>query len=80
MLELLDMISFLLQAFVESNKSIKWCPVAGCGRAVRLPEAEQTILNTNRSNKKNIPIISHAVDCGNAHFFCWECSGKSKLN
>lgn len=64
-----------LQAFVESNKSIKWCPVAGCGRAVRLPEAEQTILNTNRMNKKNIPITSHAVDCGNAHFFCWECLG-----
>lgn len=56
---------------MESNKSIKWCPVAGCGRAVRLPEAEQT---GNRQNK-SIPITSHAVDCGNAHFFCWECLG-----
>lgn len=56
---------------MESNKSIKWCPVAGCGRAVRLPEAEQT---GNRQNKA-VPVTSHAVDCGNAHFFCWECLG-----
>lgn len=60
------------QAFVESNKSIKWCPIAGCGRAVRLPEAEQT---GHRLIGKAIPITSHAVDCGNAHFFCWECLG-----
>lgn len=62
-----------LQAFVESNKSIKWCPVAGCGRAVRLPEIEQS---GNKSAGKSIPITSHAVDCGNSHFFCWECLGK----
>jgi ankyrin repeat/IBR domain-containing protein 1 len=62
------------QAFVESNKSIKWCPIAGCGRAVRLPEAEQT---GNRINNKSAPITSHAVDCGNAHFFCWECLGEA---
>ncbi|XP_044263786.1 ankyrin repeat and IBR domain-containing protein 1-like [Tribolium madens] len=67
-------LQFDIKAFVESNKSIKWCPIAGCGRAVRLPEAEQT---GNRVNNKSAPITSHAVDCGNAHFFCWECLGEA---
>lgn len=58
---------------MESNKSIKWCPIPGCGRAVRLPEAEQT---GNKNLNKPLPVTSHAVDCGNAHFFCWECLGK----
>ena len=57
-------IFMLFQAFVESNKSIKWCPVAGCGRAVRLPEIEQMHCTTQAKT-------SHAVDCGNGHFFCW---------
>ncbi|CAG9813540.1 unnamed protein product [Phaedon cochleariae] len=73
-------LQFDIKAFVESNKSIKWCPVAGCGRAVRLPEAEQTIADgrgPRNVNKKNIPVTSHAVDCGNAHFFCWECLGEA---
>lgn len=63
-----------LKAFVESNKCIKWCPVAGCGRAVRLPETEQTQpLDEfkNLTNGKPPPLTSHAVDCGNGHFFCW---------
>lgn len=60
----LMIIFVLLQAFVESNKSIKWCPVAGCGRAVRLPEIEQMHCTTQAKT-------SHAVDCGNGHFFCW---------
>lgn len=74
-----DVNSLLLKAFVESNKTIKWCPIPGCGRAVRLPEAEQTPGKTH-PNRKAIPLTSHAVDCGNAHFFCWECLGIKKLN
>ncbi|XP_074035864.1 ankyrin repeat and IBR domain-containing protein 1 [Leptinotarsa decemlineata] len=73
-------LQFDIKAFVESNKSIKWCPIAGCGRAVRLPEAEQTIadgVGGRNVNKKTLPITSHAVDCGNAHFFCWECLGEA---
>ncbi|KRT83690.1 hypothetical protein AMK59_3297 [Oryctes borbonicus] len=67
-------LQFDIKAFVESNKSIKWCPIPGCGRAVRLPEAEQsgTLIPS-----KSIPVTSHAVDCGNAHFFCWECLGEA---
>ncbi|XP_044747423.1 ankyrin repeat and IBR domain-containing protein 1-like [Coccinella septempunctata] len=67
-------LQFDIKAFVESNKSIKWCPIPGCGRAVRLPEAEQM---SRRSFSKTIPITSHAVDCGNSHFFCWECLGEA---
>nr|XP_023024193.1 ankyrin repeat and IBR domain-containing protein 1-like [Leptinotarsa decemlineata] len=73
-------LQFDIKAFVESNKSIKWCPIAGCGRAVRLPEAEQTIadgVGGRNVNKKTLPVTSHAVDCGNAHFFCWECLGEA---
>ncbi|XP_022915198.1 ankyrin repeat and IBR domain-containing protein 1-like isoform X2 [Onthophagus taurus] len=66
-------LQFDIKAFVESNKSIKWCPIPGCGRAVRLPEAEQTGAVVN----KTAPVTSHAVDCGNAHFFCWECLGEA---
>ncbi|KAK5648628.1 hypothetical protein RI129_003520 [Pyrocoelia pectoralis] len=65
-------LQFDIKAFVESNRSIKWCPVAGCGRAVRLPETEQ---HENKNPNKVIPESSHAVDCGNGHFFCWECLG-----
>ncbi|XP_060529635.1 ankyrin repeat and IBR domain-containing protein 1-like isoform X2 [Cylas formicarius] len=67
-------LQFDIKAFVESNKSIKWCPIPGCGRAVRLPEAEQT---SGKTNAKASLVTSHAVDCGNAHFFCWECLGEA---
>lgn len=60
----------LVQAFVETNRCIKWCPRAGCGRAVRLPEVEQMV-----RNQPQPPITSHAVDCGNGHFFCWYVPG-----
>nr|CAD7260702.1 unnamed protein product [Timema shepardi] len=73
-------LQFDIKAFVESNRSIKWCPMPGCGRAVRLPETEQSqpsdILNSI-SSAKPPPLTSHAVDCGNGHFFCWECLGEA---
>ncbi|KAF5274146.1 hypothetical protein FQR65_LT04544 [Abscondita terminalis] len=67
-------LQFDIKAFVESNRSIQWCPVAGCGRAVRFPETEQC---ENKNSSKSIPVTSHAVDCGNGHFFCWECLGEA---
>ncbi|CAH0386783.1 unnamed protein product [Bemisia tabaci] len=63
-------LHFDIKAFVESNPTIKWCPMAGCGRAVRLPETEYFQL---KQPKKT----SHAVDCGNGHFFCWDCLGEA---
>ncbi|XP_050420875.1 ankyrin repeat and IBR domain-containing protein 1-like [Adelges cooleyi] len=56
-----------IEAFVESNRSIKWCPVPNCGLAVRLP------INTKKT--KNNLKIAHSVDCGRGHYFCWECMG-----
>lgn len=50
--------------------------MAGCGRAVRLPEAEHVNATRGRClSGKQRQETSHAVDCGNAHFFCWECLG-----
>ncbi|KAJ9598763.1 hypothetical protein L9F63_026703 [Diploptera punctata] len=73
-------LQFDIKAFVESNRSIKWCPMPGCGRAVRLPETEQTqpsdVLHNIPSSKPPL-LTSHAVDCGNGHFFCWECLGEA---
>ncbi|XP_069676141.1 uncharacterized protein [Periplaneta americana] len=73
-------LQFDIKAFVESNRSIKWCPMPGCGRAVRLPETEQTqpsdVLHNIPSAKPPL-LTSHAVDCGNGHFFCWECLGEA---
>lgn len=62
-------LQFDIKAFVESSRCIKWCPRPGCGQAVRLPETEQT-------PPPSAAPTSHAVDCGNGHFFCWECLGE----
>ncbi|XP_049788774.1 ankyrin repeat and IBR domain-containing protein 1-like isoform X1 [Schistocerca nitens] len=67
-------LQFDIEAFVESNRSIKWCPMPGCGRAVRLPEYEQPLPGSRSGSP---PPTSHAVDCGNGHFFCWECLGEA---
>jgi len=60
-----------LQAFVDSNPTMKWCPSPGCGRAVRLPSSMLPSLHVAveaRSSEETEPII---VDCGHGHFFCW---------
>lgn len=64
-------LQFDIKAFVESSRSIKWCPRPGCGQAVRLPETEQL-----PPPSQTAAATSHAVDCGNGHFFCWECLGE----
>ena len=61
-------LTFDINAFVETNKAIKWCPFPGCNRAVNLPEIEQKL-----PDLPGLPPTSHAVDCGAGHFFCWEC-------
>ncbi|RWS04931.1 ankyrin repeat and IBR domain-containing protein 1-like protein [Dinothrombium tinctorium] len=64
-----------LNAFVETNPKIKWCPAPGCGKAVRISESELPLLNKPViiGSAPPLPPISHAVDCGNGHYFCWEC-------
>ncbi|KAK3082836.1 hypothetical protein FSP39_006705 [Pinctada imbricata] len=69
-------LQFDIKAFVDSNPNIKWCPYPGCARAVRLPELE----NSGRSQVIRRPEptdTSRAVDCGNGHYFCWDCSGEA---
>lgn len=70
-------LQFDIQAFVERNKTIKWCPLPGCGRAVKFPEAEHHTQPFYFPNTKPPPKTSHAVDCGSGHFFCWECLGEA---
>lgn len=71
-------LQFDIKAFVDSNPSMKWCPYPGCARAVHLPEIE----NTNGSNSLLTAVkipedTSRAVDCGNGHYFCWNCLGEA---
>lgn len=57
---------------MESNPSMKWCPSPGCARAVKVPKIEKIddeILAISFSAPP--PTVSHAVDCGNGHYFCW---------
>ncbi|BET02792.1 IBR [Nesidiocoris tenuis] len=57
-----------IKEFVEQNRSIKWCPIGNCGRGVKFtPQEEQGYSATT----------SHAVDCGEGHYFCWECLGEA---
>jgi ankyrin repeat/IBR domain-containing protein 1 len=62
-------LKFDLDCFVETNKSIKWCPYPACQRAVNLPESERQLWE----DRSLVPAVSHAVDCGGGHFFCWDC-------
>ncbi|XP_065294632.1 ankyrin repeat and IBR domain-containing protein 1-like isoform X1 [Dermacentor albipictus] len=67
-------LQFDIEAFVESNPNFKWCPWAGCGRAVHLPESvDPPPLRLPKSAPREP--MSHSVDCGNRHYFCWECLG-----
>ncbi|XP_014667038.1 PREDICTED: uncharacterized protein LOC106808723 [Priapulus caudatus] len=73
----LKYLQFDIQAFVESNPTIKWCPHPGCGRAVRLPENDGSGSPATVQPGVKPPPTSHAVDCGVGHFFCWECLGEA---
>ncbi|OQV24034.1 Ankyrin repeat and IBR domain-containing protein 1 [Hypsibius exemplaris] len=71
-------LQFDIEAFVESNPNMKWCPFAAaagsCGRAVSQPEMPGPTVLFIPHMKPPLK-TSHAVDCGNGHYFCWECSG-----
>ncbi|RWS26962.1 ankyrin repeat and IBR domain-containing protein 1-like protein [Leptotrombidium deliense] len=64
-----------LNVFVETNPKIKWCPAPGCGKAVRISESDLPLLKEPVviGSAPPLPAISHAVDCGSGHYFCWEC-------
>ena len=73
-------LKFGINAFVESNPSLRWCPHPGCGRAVYLEnppegadsgpaEAESGSQASGDGNQ-----TPRTVDCGLGHFFCWACA------
>ncbi|XP_033856457.3 ankyrin repeat and IBR domain-containing protein 1-like isoform X2 [Acipenser ruthenus] len=66
-------LQFDIKAFVENNPAIRWCPTAGCERAVRL-----TRPGIAGSDSLSFPLLrAPAVDCGKSHLFCWECLGEA---
>lgn len=68
-------LQFDIKAFVENNPAIKWCPTAGCERAVRLTKQGS---NPSGSDTLSFPLLrAPAVDCGKGHLFCWECLGEA---
>ncbi|XP_029650318.1 ankyrin repeat and IBR domain-containing protein 1 isoform X2 [Octopus sinensis] len=71
-------LQFDIKAFVDSNPSMKWCPYPGCARAVHLPEIENNTGSNSLLSTVKIPEdTSRAVDCGNGHYFCWNCLGEA---
>ncbi|XP_061110577.1 ankyrin repeat and IBR domain-containing protein 1-like isoform X1 [Conger conger] len=68
-------LQFDIKAFVENNPVIRWCPTAGCERAVRLIQQGPGAIT---SDSLSFPILrAPAVDCGKGHIFCWECRGEA---
>ncbi|XP_077576412.1 ankyrin repeat and IBR domain-containing protein 1-like isoform X1 [Stigmatopora nigra] len=68
-------LQFDIKAFVENNSAIRWCPQAGCERAVRLKTNGP---GTSSSDPMSFPLLrAPAVDCGKGHLFCWECQGEA---
>lgn len=68
-------LQFDIKAFVENNPAIRWCPEAGCERAVRLNTQGP---GTSTSDSLSFPLLrAPAVDCGKGHLFCWECQGEA---
>ncbi|XP_055938301.1 ankyrin repeat and IBR domain-containing protein 1-like [Argiope bruennichi] len=70
-------LQFDIKAFVESNPTMKWCPYPGCARAVKLPDIEKINDEILAISFSTPPSMSHSVDCGNGHYFCWECLGEA---
>uniref|UniRef100_A0AAQ5Y744 Ankyrin repeat and IBR domain-containing protein 1 n=1 Tax=Amphiprion ocellaris TaxID=80972 RepID=A0AAQ5Y744_AMPOC len=68
-------LQFDIKAFVENNSAIRWCPEAGCERAVRLNTQGP---GTSTSDPLSFPLLrAPAVDCGKGHLFCWSCQGEA---
>ncbi|XP_026855008.2 ankyrin repeat and IBR domain-containing protein 1 isoform X2 [Electrophorus electricus] len=68
-------LQFDIKAFVENNPAIRWCPRAGCERAVRLAGQGP---GASASDPLSFPLLqAPAVDCGKGHLFCWECQGEA---
>ncbi|XP_066538894.1 ankyrin repeat and IBR domain-containing protein 1 isoform X2 [Hoplias malabaricus] len=70
-------LQFDIKAFVENNPVIRWCPKAGCDRAVRLV-FQGPGPGAGASDPLSFALLpAPAVDCGKGHLFCWECQGEA---
>mmetsp|Transcript_34837 Transcript_34837/g.84254 ORF Transcript_34837/g.84254 Transcript_34837/m.84254 type:complete len:957 (+) Transcript_34837:146-3016(+) len=56
---------FELRDFVKENADYQWCPAPGCDAAV--------CRHTGENGQK---IAGNTADCGQGHFFCFECKGE----
>ncbi|KAM8827264.1 ankyrin repeat and IBR domain-containing protein 1-like isoform 1-T4 [Synchiropus picturatus] len=68
-------LQFDIKAFVDNNPAIRWCPEAGCERAVRLNSQAPGAANADPLSFPRLR--APAVDCGKGHLFCWECQGEA---
>ncbi|XP_054168211.1 ankyrin repeat and IBR domain-containing protein 1-like [Oppia nitens] len=65
-----------IEVFIENNQSIQWCPYPVCNKAVYLPESKTKVNSEHSYILANMPPllpVSHSVECGSGHNFCWEC-------
>lgn len=72
-------LQYDIQAFVESNPNIKWCPSPGCGTAVTKPTPKHDALSPTRALQEDWKLdgtSSLSVECCNGHGFCWDCLGE----
>ncbi len=54
----------------SSNSSVvKNCPIVGCHKQVSFVPDQDNVMAEEDS-------LSHSVDCGIGHYFCWECGTK----
>ena len=67
-------LNFDINAFVDSNPNIRWCPHPGCGQAVALPTPTEDpfdplMVDSLTSNTKQRK--GRVAHCGKQHYFCW---------
>jgi hypothetical protein len=74
-------LHFDLKAFVDSNHSFKWCPYPNCGFVVRKPRpvSDGLVIDLIQHDQKSLE-YSRSVDCGNGHYFCWDCLQEGIIN
>jgi len=57
------------ESSLDTDNFAKLCPYPNCQRVVRLNENERLLFYKTAIN----PPVSHGIDCGGGHFFCWDC-------
>ncbi len=58
-----------VEQVVEISATTRQCPYPDCSSLIKIGENERKIWKES----KITPPLSHGVECGKFHFFCWEC-------